>query len=117
MRDTLLVIPIAVMTLLLSILTIKNGGAFAFYLVIEALGVAVFGAGTLLGISFFGVGLNETTTTIVFKSLFFGGIWAIITLGVMDLFIGGGVIGIAIYSGFSVMFLVGLFAHIRGGSE
>ena len=118
MRDSLMLVPIFILSILLLILGIKNGTGFAFYLSVVAVALGIITVITISGLHIFGVGLNETATIISFKSAFLiVFLWPFLSLGTIDMFLGAGMIGIAIYSGMTLMYVIGFFLHIRGGTE
>jgi hypothetical protein len=98
--------------------TTLSGLSFSFGAVsmIAVLGGIVLLA-TFAGTTIFGIGMKETSILLIFKSLGFLGIYALLSVLSSAAFAGAGQIGVTSWIGLTGMYMVGFFLHVRGGTD
>lgn len=69
---------------------------------------------TFAGTTIFGIGMKETSIILIFKSLGFMGLYALLSVLASEAFAGAGQIGLTAWIGLTGMFMVGFFLHVKG---
>lgn len=83
-------------------------------LVILTVGIA---AGIIAGIRFFGSGLSIYSQNLIFKTVTFFGLWAIISIMASDLIFSIDIFGVLIWLGLTLIFALGFILHIQGTGD
>jgi hypothetical protein len=79
--------------------------------------IAAVAVGTVAGISILGSGLSDTSQRIIFNSVLFVSLWAILTIVCSSLIFGTGIIFQLIWVIMTILFVIGLGSAMTGGNE
>lgn len=85
-------------------------GGIALILVLSIIGGAI-------GIQFLGSGLSEGSVRIILLAIFYGGLWAILSLLSYPLIIAIEVFGVLIYLTLTILYAIGVVSKYFGGGE
>lgn len=80
-----------------------------------ALIIALSVVGALIGIQFVGSGLNDSSVRIIMLAIFYGGLWAILSLLAYNLIVAIEVFGGMIYLVLTILYAVGVVQLYFGG--
>lgn len=82
-----------------------------------ALIIALSVIGGILGIQILGSGLNDSSVKIIMVAIFYGGLWAILSVLSMNLIIAIEVFGGIIYLMLTIVYAIGVVGKFFGGGE
>jgi hypothetical protein len=79
--------------------------------------IAAIAVGTVAGISILGSGLSDTSQKMIFNSVLYVGLWAVLTVVTSTLVFGSGIVFLLLYVVFTIMFVIGFAGEINSSGD
>jgi hypothetical protein len=79
--------------------------------------IAAVAVGTVAGINILGSGLSDTSQRMIFNSVLYIGLWAVLTVVTSTLVFGSGIIFLMLYIVMTIMFVIGFAGETNSSGD